>query len=166
MAVVVVGLSHNTAPVAIRARLSFPEAAIPSALAQLRTQSPAEDSVIPPTCNRVEIYAAAPRDPQRTLAALRDFLLRYHGLDPALIPELYGWHEPQSLEHLFRVASGLDSMMLGETEILGQLKRAYALALEHHHTGRLLNRAFQRAFNVAKQIRTDTNLQRGSVSVG
>ncbi len=166
MGVVVVGLSHNTAPVAIRERLSFAEAAIPSALARLRAQSLAEESVILSTCNRVEIYAAAPHDPQRTLAALRDFLLNYHGLDPNLTPELYGWHEPQSLEHLFRVASGLDSMVLGETEILGQLKRAYALALEQHHTGRQLNRAFQRAFNVAKQIRTETSIQRGSISVG
>src|SRR6185503_17473607 len=71
-----------------------------------------------------------------------------------------------SLEHLFKVASGLDSMVLGETEILGQLKKAYDLALQHKHTGGRLNKAFQKAFNVAKHIRTDTNIQRGSVSVG
>src|SRR6185503_8154241 len=71
-----------------------------------------------------------------------------------------------SLEHLFKVASGLDSMVLGETEILGQLKLAYDLALKHNHTGSRLNKAFQKAFNVAKHIRTDTNIQRGSVSVG
>jgi len=79
--------------------------------------------------------------------------------------ELYTLGEPQSLHHLFKVACGLDSMVLGETEILGQLKQAYALAHRHGHTGARLNKAFQRAFNVAKQIRTQTKIQRGSVSV-
>ena len=79
--------------------------------------------------------------------------------------EFYFFAEPQSLHHLFKVACGLDSMVLGETEILGQLKQAYALAHRHGHTGARLNKAFQRAFNVAKHIRTETNIQRGSVSV-
>ena len=79
--------------------------------------------------------------------------------------ELYTFAEPQSLQHLFKVACGLDSMVLGETEILGQLKKAYDLALQHQHTGAKLNKAFQRAFNVAKHVRTETNIQRGSVSV-
>ncbi len=79
--------------------------------------------------------------------------------------ELYTLAEPQSLHHLFKVACGLDSMVLGETEILGQLKKAYELALQHQHTGVRLNKAFQRAFHVAKHIRTETNIQRGSVSV-
>jgi glutamyl-tRNA reductase len=79
---------------------------------------------------------------------------------------LYTLGEPQSLEHLFRVASGLDSMVLGETEILGQLKKAYDVALQAGHTGGRLNKAFQRAFNVAKHIRTETSIQRGSISVG
>jgi len=79
--------------------------------------------------------------------------------------ELYSFAEPQSLQHLFKVACGLDSMVLGETEILGQLKQAYALAHRHGHTGARLNKAFQRAFNVAKHVRTETNIQRGSVSV-
>ncbi|MGI8966116.1 MAG: glutamyl-tRNA reductase, partial [Limisphaerales bacterium] len=74
--------------------------------------------------------------------------------------------EPKSLEHLFRVAGGLDSMVPGETEVLGQLKKAYEISLQHKYTGRILNKAFQKAFNVAKQIRTETNIQRGSVSVG
>ena len=79
--------------------------------------------------------------------------------------ELYTLAEPQSLHHLFKVACGLDSMVLGETEILGQLKKAYDLAFQHQHTGARLNKAFQRAFHVAKHIRTETNIQRGSVSV-
>ena len=80
--------------------------------------------------------------------------------------EIYRLSEPQSVQHLFKVACGLDSMVLGETEILGQLKKAYDLALQNGHTGGRLNKAFQRAFNVAKHIRTETNIQRGSVSVG
>ena len=79
--------------------------------------------------------------------------------------QLYSFAEPHSLHHLFKVACGLDSMVLGETEILGQLKQAYALAHRHGHTGARLNRAFQRAFNAAKHVRTETNIQRGSVSV-
>jgi glutamyl-tRNA reductase len=78
---------------------------------------------------------------------------------------LYKKSEPESIEHLFKVACGIDSLVLGETEILGQLKKAYDVALQHQHTGARLNRIFQRAFNVAKQIRTETNIQRGSISV-
>jgi glutamyl-tRNA reductase len=97
---------------------------------------------------------------------------RGEGVEPAqrAVPtnigdELYTLAEPQSLHHLFKVACGLDSMVLGETEILGQLKKAYELAFQHKHTGARLNKAFQRAFHVAKHIRTETNIQRGSVSV-
>src|SRR5213078_1894464 len=89
-----------------------------------------------------------------------------HDYRDPLTDEIYALPEPQSIEHLFKVACGLDSMVLGETEILGQLKKAYDLALQHKHTGSRLNKAFQKAFNVAKHIRTETNIQRGSVSVG
>jgi glutamyl-tRNA reductase len=94
---------------------------------------------------------------------------RGEGVDPnwdrSLNKEIYTLAEPHSLHHLFKVASGLDSMVIGETEIFGQLKDAYELAFAHQHTGARLNKAFQRAFNVAKHIRTATNIQRGSVSV-
>jgi glutamyl-tRNA reductase len=86
-------------------------------------------------------------------------------VESGLEQELYTLAEPESLHHLFRVAGGLDSMVLGETEILGQLKKAYDLALQHRHTGARLNKAFQRAFHTAKHIRTDTNIQRGSISI-
>src|SRR5205085_7604593 len=97
---------------------------------------------------------------------LKEFLVTCHDYRDPLTDEIYAWSEPQSVEHLFRVASGLDSMVLGETEILGQLKQAYDLALKHQHTGSRLNKAFQRAFNAAKQVRTETSIQRGTVSVG
>jgi len=163
---VVLGLSHHTAPVTLRERFAFAEARLPAALQQLRESGVVEGAVILSTCNRVEIYAASSLDPKEAFPALEEFLRQCHECRDPLTDELYRLAEPQSVEHLFRVACGLDSMVLGETEILGQLKKAYDLALQHHHTGGGLNKAFQRAFNVAKHIRTETNIQRGSVSVG
>ncbi|MBM3879570.1 MAG: glutamyl-tRNA reductase [Verrucomicrobia bacterium] len=165
MSVLLVGLSHHTAPVEVREKLAFAEDAIAPALAALRTSGIAEEAVILSTCNRVELYAATGCDPGQALPALRQFLLGNRGFAAPLDSGIYGRHEPESLEHLFRVVCGLDSMVLGETEILGQVKRAYDLALQHRATGRALNKAFQRAFNVAKQVRTETNIQRGNVSV-
>ncbi len=166
MSVVVVGLNHRTASVAVRERLAFAEATITPALQRMRQAGLATEAVILSTCNRVELYAATDREPAAALAALRQFLFASHDFQEPLNEELYAHAEPQSLEHLFRVASGLDSMVLGETEILGQMKKAYDLALQAGHTGRFLNKAFQRAFNIAKFIRTETNIQRGNVSVG
>src|SRR5205807_5935605 len=97
---------------------------------------------------------------------LQEFLVRIHDYHDPITDELYKFADQDGVEHLFKVACGLDSLVLGETEILGQLKKSYDLALQHKHTGSRLNKAFQRAFNVAKQIRTETNIQRGSVSVG
>src|SRR5262249_52631721 len=123
-------------------------------------------AVILSTCNRVELYAVTSLEPRQAFTALQDFLVNCHDYRDPLTDEIYKMSEPQSLQHLFRVACGLDSMVLGETEILGQLKKAYELALQGGHTGSRLNKAFQRAFNVAKHVRTETDIQRGSVSVG
>jgi len=166
MPIVVIGLSHHTSPVEMRERFAFAEAAIPDALHQLRQTGVSEEAVILSTCNRVEIYAVTPGADPASFQALRQFLVDSRGYAQALNDEVYALGEPQSVEHLFKVACGLDSMVLGETEILGQLKKAYELALQHKHTGSRLNKAFQRAFNIAKQIRTETNIQRGSTSVG
>jgi glutamyl-tRNA reductase len=165
MPIVVIGLSHHSAPVTVRERFAFAEAAIPAALALLRERGLADEAVILSTCNRVELYAVTPKNGEAAFAGLRQFLLDSHGLAGPLDDIFYSHSEPRSVEHLFKVASGLDSMVLGETEILGQLKQAYDLALQHKFTGSRLNKSFQRAFNVAKQIRTETNIQRGSVSV-
>jgi len=165
MSVVVVGLNHRTSPVELREQFAFAEREIPAALELLRSRGIAEEAAILSTCNRVEIYAATPLAPSAAFAGLRDFLVAAHDFKGMVSNELYALCEPASVHHLFKVACGLDSMVLGETEILGQLKQAYAVALRHGHTGARLNKAFQRAFNVAKQIRTETNIQRGSVSV-
>ena len=165
MSVVVIGLSHRTSPVELRERFAFAENEIPEALKSLRDSGVATEATILSTCNRVEIYAATTLAVEQAFAELKKFLMVHHAFDGPMDKELYSLAEPQSLHHLFKVASGLDSMVIGETEIFGQLKQAYDLALQHHHTGARLNRAFQRAFNVAKHIRTETNIQRGSVSV-
>lgn len=165
MAIVVIGLSHRTAPVAVRERFAFGEARVPAVLQMLRETGLAEEAVVLSTCNRVEIYAVTSLPAAQAFAELQDFLVRCHEYRDPLTDEIYRLSEPQSVEHLFRVACGLDSMVLGETEILGQLKKAYDLALQHKHTGGKLNKAFQRAFNVAKQVRTETNIQRGNISV-
>lgn len=165
MPIVVIGLNHRSAPVALRERFAFAEAALPVTLERLRAAGIAEEAVILSTCNRVEIYAATAQAAEPACAALQRFLLDCHRFDASLNGEVYALSEPRSVEHLFRVACGLDSMVLGETEILGQLKRAYDIALQHKQTGRRLNKAFQTAFSVAKHIRTETNIQRGSTSV-
>ena len=165
MSVIVIGLNHHSSPVALRERFAFAEARTPDTLKALRESGIADEAVILSTCNRVELYAATTREPVRAFAELKQFLLDTHNFHEPLTTELYALGEPQSVHHLFKVAAGLDSMVLGETEILGQLKQAYNLALKHGHTGGRLNKAFQRAFNVAKHIRTETNIQRGSVSV-
>ena len=129
MPIVVTGLSHRSSSVAVRERFAFGEALIPAALQRLRESGAAEEAVILSTCNRVEIYAATPLEPGTACGALKDFLVTAHDYREPLSDEIYSFAEPQSLHHLFKVASGLDSLVLGETEILGQLKKAYDLAL-------------------------------------
>jgi glutamyl-tRNA reductase len=163
--ILTLGLSHHTAPVELRERFALTEARVPATLAQLREARLVEEAVLLSTCNRVELYAVTTAEPKRVFSELLEFLCRIHDYRDPLTDHIYKFAEPHSVEHLFKVACGLDSMVLGETEILGQLKKAYDLALQHSHTGPCLNRAFQRAFNVAKQIRTETGIQRGSISV-
>jgi len=165
MDVVVIGLSHHSSPVTVREKFAFAETKIPSALQTLRESGLADEAVILSTCNRVEIYAATSLEPRRAFAELQEFLVRTHDYREPLADELYKFSGQEAVEHLFKVASGLDSMVLGETEILGQLKKAYDLALQNRHTGARLNKTFQRAFNAAKHIRTETSIQRGSISV-
>jgi glutamyl-tRNA reductase len=166
MPIIAIGLSHHTSPVEVREKFAFPDSEIPALVERLRTRGLVSEAVILSTCNRVELYAVIASTEHQILEELRKTLVESRSYEKPLENEFYTYTEPESIEHLFKVACGLDSMVLGETEILGQLKKAYDLALQHKHTSGRLNKAFQRAFYVAKHIRTETNIQRGSVSVG
>lgn len=165
MSIVVIGLSHHSSSVEVRERFAIAPTRVPELLNRLRSEGHADEAVLLSTCNRVELYAVVSDEPQSACSNLKQF---FHDVQACVDPyhdHFYHHVEPDSLRHLFRVACGMESMVLGETEILGQLKQAYQLALQNHHTGGRLNKAFQRAFNVAKLIRTTTNIQRGNISV-
>src|SRR5687767_7028506 len=113
MPIVVIGLSHHSSPVQVRERFAFSDEVIPETLQKLRAAGLADEALILSTCNRVEIYAATTLPPADSKNKLRDFLIRHHQYEGSLDQELYFLPEPQSVEHLFKVASGLDSMVLG-----------------------------------------------------
>ena len=155
------GLNHHSAPVQIRERVAFPENSLQAALRDLAEQAGAEEAAIISTCNRTEIYCRA-EDPQRVLA----WFGRYHGLDPQQLAEhLFCLEDEAAAAHAFRVASGMDSMVLGEAQILGQVKQAVRLAGESGTLGWLLNKLFQQTFAVAKEVRTRTGIGSQSVSL-
>jgi glutamyl-tRNA reductase len=164
MHIVVVGLSHQSAPIEVRERFTFTPGMLESALPLLRAEPGLDEGVIVSTCNRVEVYGVA-AEAAEAIHAVDGFLHRFHKLEGRVETEIYRFEEPRSIEHLFRVVSGLDSMVLGETEILGQVKKAYEQALAAKATGKALNQLFQKAFQVAKKIRSQTSITRGSVSV-
>ena len=166
MHIVLVGLNHRSAPVELRERLAFRDDQLQGAFARLRNELAIREAAILSTCNRVEIYAGVP-ELQGTIEGLQRFLGDHGAMEAAgLAPRLYSYTEPQSVHHLFSVASGLDSMVIGEAEILHQVKRAYELARQHEATGKVLNVLFQRALNTAKTVRTRTGIGRGCTSVG
>jgi glutamyl-tRNA reductase len=162
MSLVVVGINHRTAPVEVRERVVFEPARIPEALQQLRQIPDVHETVIVSTCNRTELYCVTDNLGQ---AELGEWLQRYHGIGISLDHSLYHHNEQKAVSHAFSVASGLDSMVLGEPQILGQLKDAYRVAQEAGTTGPVLNRLFQSAFSVAKRVRTETKIGANAVSV-
>jgi glutamyl-tRNA reductase len=162
---VVIGLNHRTAPVELREKLSIGEDALPNALADLRAKSPVSECLILCTCNRTEIYACAQSksDDERLIAWMSAFF----GVDAeSLSPHLYSHAGHKAAEHLFRVASGIDSMMIGEAQILGQVKDAYQIAAQNKAGGPVLNALFQQAIAVGKRVRTETEIGKGAFSVG
>ena len=166
MNVLLVGLNHRTAPVAIRERLAISEERLGEALYRLTADPAIEEGFILSTCNRVEVYAVA-RETTAGFAALERFLLATAPDLPAdrVLPCLYLYKGCESLRHLLRVASGLDSLVIGEPQILGQVKEAFEAALRHKTTGVLLNKVVRQALSVAKRVRTETQIATHAVSI-
>ena len=159
-----VGLSHRTAPVELRERVDFARGGVEAALSALASRGIAHELVVLSTCNRAEVYAVG--DNESSAAGLTRFFSEYHGVPPEHIAEhLYVRRGPEAALHLFRVAAGLDSLVVGEPQILGQVKAAYATANELQATGALTNRLFHSAFAVGKRVRSETGLSEGAVSV-
>jgi glutamyl-tRNA reductase len=165
MNLIIVGLSHKTAPIELRERLAFPEKHLKEALAELLRLPGISEGMILSTCNRVEVYAKT-ENPPAGEEAIRRFIADYHKLSlDRLAPHLYTHADQAAVQHTFRVASSLDSMVVGEPQILGQLKDAYQLAQGCGTTGVLLNNLLPRAFGVAKKVRTETGIAQNAVSV-
>ena len=164
MEVLCIGLSHKTAPVETRERFAVGDMHLAEFSAVLARAPGVREAVVVSTCNRVEYYAAA-EDTAAALRTMSAFIADKYG-DPPKPPVFAEMKSADGVRHLFRVVSGLESMVLGETEILGQVKKAYLCAQTAGATSRTLNKLFQRAFNVAKEVRTKTSITRGAVSVG
>jgi glutamyl-tRNA reductase len=163
MHLLVLGINHRTAPVEIRGQVAFPSDQIPRALGELTALEKVHEAAILSTCNRTELYCARQDE---DVEELTDWLCRFHRLDKAaLVPHLYAYREADAVRHMLRVAAGLDSMILGEPQILGQMKATYQLATAAGALDTLGNRLFQHTFSVAKQIRTDTAIGASPVSV-
>lgn len=164
--IVLVGLNHRTAPVELRERVAFSADQARRAAAELRTQGILEETLVLSTCNRSELYGVPPEANANGLSALEEFLVSFHGLDRTMLNgSLYRHRNGDVVRHVFRVAAGLDSMLLGEAEILGQLRDSYQAALEFGATGPVLNRMFQGALEVGKRVRTETEIGTRPVSV-
>ncbi|MDX2091347.1 MAG: glutamyl-tRNA reductase [Kofleriaceae bacterium] len=161
----VVGISWRTAPVAVREKLAFREEEVPGTLTAVTSRLPVAEAVLISTCNRVELYGVAkPGHDATTLT--RRFLAEQRGLQPAAVADvIYDHVGGAAVRHVFRVASALDSLVLGEAQILGQLKDAYGVADKAGTSGQVLRRCLERAFGVAKRVRTETAIARGAANV-
>jgi glutamyl-tRNA reductase len=161
MAFNVLGINHKTAPVALREKVAFSEDRLLAALRTLRQELGVAEVVILSTCNRTEVYWSG----SASGAELSQWLERHHGNTLDLASSLYVHQEQHAVAHAFSVASGLDSMVLGEAQILGQLKDAYRVAQEAGSTGPSLNKLFQAAFSAAKRVRSETRIGENAVSL-
>jgi glutamyl-tRNA reductase len=161
MAFNILGLNHKTAPVALREKVAFSEDRLAAALRTLRQENGVAEVVILSTCNRTELYWSGNASPED----ISQWLERHHGNNSNLTASLYVHQERLAVEHAFSVASGLDSMVLGEAQILGQLKDAYRIAQETGSTGPSLNKLFQAAFSAAKRVRSETQIGANAVSL-
>ena len=165
MGILVVGLSHKTAPIEIRERLAIPQDRLGSALDELKNEGSIKEAVLLSTCNRLEVYTRLESDVQLSVNTVSKFFHKLYN-SPKVENSIYHYNSRAAIEHLFRVVSGLDSLVIGETEVLGQVKSAYAFAQNHGSTGKITNVLFQRALFVGKTVRTKTNISEGASSVG
>ncbi|MZG30304.1 MAG: glutamyl-tRNA reductase [Nitrospinae bacterium] len=162
---VLVGVNHKTTPVEIREKLAFNQVKLEASLEQLVNRPEIAENIILSTCNRVEIYARVDNTDQG-IQLLKDFICDYHGISRGSLDEyFYSYTDNQAVEHLFRVSASLDSMILGEAQILGQVKDAYSTARASSSTGLVLNQLFEKAFNVAKKVREETGISERGVSI-
>ena len=163
MTLIALGLNHQTAPLALREKVALDAASLPAALASLLSRPGVEEAALLSTCNRTEVYAQVEPGQEASVA---DWLAQHHGLDyAALEGYLYRHEGGEAVRHLFRVASGLDSMVLGEPQFLGQVKEAWQAARVARSLRNPLDRLFQQTFSVAKRVRTDTRVGAHPVSV-
>jgi len=166
MEIVLVGLNHRTAPVEVRERVSFTTEQARRAADELRSRGILEETLVLSTCNRSEIYGVPPEASHECAPGLSSFLSEFHAVRPDVLSgALYHHYDREAVRHLFRVSAGLDSMLLGEAEILGQVREAYRFAHENGATGPVLNRLFQGALEVGKRVRTETELGARPMSV-
>lgn len=162
---VLVGVNHKTTPVEIRERLAFSRGEIEASLERLVGRPEIIENIILSTCNRVEIYARV-NDAAKGVRCLKEFICDYHGVGSGDLDKyFYSYRDERAVEHLFRVSSSLDSMVLGEAQILGQVKDAYNTARALRSTGMVLNQLFEKAFNVAKKVREETGIADRGVSI-
>ena len=159
MEIVLVGLNFRTAPVEVREKVSFSHEQALRASEELRSSGILEETLVLSTCNRSEVYGVHPNGHRESAAALSGYLCKFHQLKPDLLnPSLYHHYDHDVVRHLFRVSAGLESMLLGEAEILGQVRDAYLRAHDGHVTGPVLNRLFQAALEIGKRVRAETEL--------
>src|SRR5439155_1239864 len=154
MEIVLVGLNHRTASVEVREKVSFTAEQAQRAAEELRARGILEETLVLSTCNRSEVYGVPPESSHECAPGLSTFLSEFHSVRADVLGvSLYHHYDQEAVRHLFRVAAGLDSMLLGEAEILGQVREAYRFAHEHGATGPVLNRLFQGALEVGKRGR-------------
>lgn len=166
MALIILGINHNSAPVEVREKLAFDPKHLRDAAEDVFGRMPEiDEKVILSTCNRVEVYAHV-EDVEKGFDAIRRFLYGYHEIESGTLEKyFYSYSSDEVVEHLFNVSASLDSMVVGEPQILGQVKEAYQFAREVKATGRILNQLFEKAFNVAKRIRSETAIAENAVSI-
>ena len=165
MKVLVAGLNHNTADIEVREKVAFNGSKLQEGLVELKNLPYVDEVVILSTCNRMELYAGV-KDTEKASESIKTFISGFHNIDRSLLDKaIYVYDDVDAVRHIFRVASSLDSMVIGEPQILGQLKEAFEFALEKKTTGILLNKLMKKAISVAKRVRSETRIAENAVSI-